>query len=216
MKLTKELPFTHPSYAHEKGLPSDNQRLEFLGDAILDFILSDILYQEFPEENEGFLSKSRSGLVSREHLARKSRQIGLERQMLLGVGEDKSGGRENSRLLADTFEAYIAYIYLKKGLRTCRKMIRRLYDEEINRPHLLLLAGEDHKSALQERLQATMQTTPVYSTRPVDSDDHTKGFLSEVKVKGEILASGRGNSKKEAEQDAARNAIQCQEEKPHG
>jgi len=205
------LPFIHRSFANEQGLDADNQRLEYLGDAILSFIISEHLYEAFPDRDEGFLSKARAALVSRGHLASKARLLKLDQELRLGVGEEKAGGRTKDSLLADTFEAYIAYLYLEKGLRKCRKRVMKLFTDDMKPAALQKSLSRDYKTALQEFLQGRGLPSPTYRILESQGPAHKVTFVTEVRAGEEILSRGKGGSKKEAEQDAARQALAAME-----
>lgn len=200
---------THKSRAAEdpSGGVIDNESLEFLGDAVLGFVIADVLYREFPEFTEGPKSKAKGTLVSTATLAVISRDLGLGDDLLLGRGEAKTGGRSKPALLADVLEAVIAAIYLDGGLAPARAFIERAW-----RPHLdTVRSGGDHpgdpKSALQERLQATSRSLPSYRVAVESGPDHDKRFLVNCAVDGVVISTGSGRTKKEAEQEAARLAL---------
>ena len=199
---------THKSKAHEDatGGVFDNESLEFLGDAVLGFVVADLLYREFPHFDEGQKSKAKAALVSTTALAELAQKIGLGAYLLLGRGEEKTGGRQKQALLADGCEAVIAAIYLDGGIDAARDFILQELAEEIEHvrsPDFL----RDFKSALQERLQALGLGLPEYRIAGEAGPDHRKQFSIEVVCKGEVLASSEGRTKKEAEQAAARQAL---------
>jgi ribonuclease-3 len=199
---------THKSKAHEDatGGVVDNESLEFLGDAVLGFVVADLLYREFPHFDEGQKSKAKAALVSTTALAELAQKIGLGAYLLLGRGEEKTGGRQKQALLADGCEAVIAAIYLDGGIDAARDFILQELAEEIEHvrsPDFL----RDFKSALQERLQASGRPLPDYEVTAEQGPDHDKRFHVTVRVQGEVLASSEGRTKKEAEQDAARLAL---------
>jgi len=200
---------THKSKAHEDatGGVFDNESLEFLGDAVLGFVVADLLYREFPHFDEGQKSKAKAALVSTTALAELGQKIGLGAYLLLGRGEEKTGGRQKQALLADGCEAVIAAIYLDGGIDAARDCILQELAEEIEHvrsPDFL----RDFKSALQERLQASGRPLPDYEVTAELGPDHDKRFHVTVRVQGEVLASSEGRTKKEAEQAAARQALQ--------
>jgi len=205
--------FIHPSYAHEHGIKADYQRMEFLGDAILNFLVALKLYETFPEDGEGYLSKCRAHLVSKKHLSQKARMLNLDKEILLGAGERKLGGSENERILADTYESYLAHIYLKKGLRRCKILVNKHFNGDFDPSFIQGLFSEDHKSQLQERVQGFGFSTPSYRILEEKGPSHEKVFLTEVCVNDEIKATGEGSSKKEAEQRAAKRALEMVEER---
>ena len=199
---------THKSKAHEDatGGVVDNESLEFLGDAVLGFVVADLLYREFPHFDEGQKSKAKAALVSTTALAELGQKIGLGAYLLLGRGEEKTGGRQKQALLADGCEAVIAAIYLDGGIDAARDCILQELAEEIEHvrsPDFL----RDFKSALQERLQASGRPLPDYEVTAEQGPDHDKRFQVTVRVQGEVLASSEGRTKKEAEQAAARQAL---------
>lgn len=204
--MDKNLPFIHPSYANEKNLKEDNQRLEFLGDSLLGFIVSEYLYENFKEEREGFLSHLKSHLVSTETLASFAKILELDKKLFLSNGEEKNGGREKQRILADTFEAYIAYIYIKKGIKKAKKILGELLDSAIKEKKELLFKL-DPKSYLQQLCQRKNFPLPEYRAGEPIGPAHSPTFFVEVLVDGKVLGKGEGASKKEAEQKAAEEAI---------
>ena len=203
-----EKSLVHRSYLNEnQGIESDsNERLEYLGDAVLGFIVAEKLYKDFPDYDEGRMTRLRSVLVRRETLARISRSINLGEYLFLGKGEDTSGGRNKSANLACALEAVIAAVYLDQGIVKTRKMIFRLLEEEwqkaIKKP-----ATIDYKSKLQELIQSREQKIPSYQVTGTSGPDHIKTFDVEVRLGNEVLGSGSGKSKKEAETEAARMAL---------
>jgi ribonuclease-3 len=200
---------THKSRAAEdpSGGVIDNESLEFLGDAVLGFVVADLLYREFPEFAEGPKSKAKASLVSTATLAAISRDLGLGGDLLLGRGEAKTGGRSKPALLADVLEAIIAAIYLDGGIEAARAFIERVWRPLVAGARESGAFGADHKSTLQERLQAAGRPLPVYRIALESGPDHAKRFGVDVMVDGQVLASGAGRTKKEAEQDAAKQAL---------
>jgi ribonuclease-3 len=198
---------THRSYINEHPESiEDNERLEFLGDAILDFMVGEWLYHRFPEMPEGDLTRMRSALVHTEQLAEFARQLDLGRGLRLGRGEVISGGRTRDALLCDEFEALIGALYLDAGLKSVEKFVYPLLEsaaEDIIRNH----KTEDPKSMLQEWAQAQGYETPAYITCSVDGPDHSREFEVKVLVNGNITATGRGRSKQSAEKSAARELL---------
>jgi len=192
---------THSSYANEAGELEDNERLEFLGDAVLDLALADILYREFPERDEGELSKIRAVVVSRPVLAEVASRLELGEYLLLGKGEEQAGGRERPSNLAAALEALIGAVFLVHGYRESRRLIERLLGEEIARYAAQRVS--DYKSLLQELGQRRYGTIPSYSVVGAEGPEHKKVFTVSVELGGE-RAVGRGRSKKEAEQAAAK------------
>jgi ribonuclease III len=201
---------THTSRANEdvSGGVIDNESLEFLGDAVLGFVIADLLYREFPEFNEGQKSKIKAALVSTTTLARQAERLMLGEHLLLGRGEEKTGGRRKQALLADGYEALLAAIYLDGGVEQARAFIVREFTPLVEEVREHGLVGHDHKSALQEYLQSRDESLPEYRIAGTIGPDHRKLFQVEVVVRGKALASATGASKKEAEQEAARLALQ--------
>jgi ribonuclease-3 len=200
---------THKSRAAEdiSGGVTDNESLEFLGDAVLGLVIADALFRQFPDYDEGQKSKVKASVVSTPSLARHAEQLRLGEHLILGRGEEKTGGRFKQALLADTYEALIAAIYLDGGLEAASAFIRReLQDglEEARRPGF---HGQDYKSALQERLQSLGHGLPEYRVTGETGPDHRKLFHVAVVVGGETLGAASGRAKKEAEQEAARLAL---------
>jgi ribonuclease-3 len=202
---------THTSRANEdvSGGVTDNESLEFLGDAVLGFVVADLLFREFPGSNEGLKSKIKAALVSTATLARQAEQLGLGEHLLLGRGEERSGGRRKQALLADGYEALIAAIYLDGGVEAARAFIAREFAPRIADARQHGMAGYDHKSALQEYLQGhdPPLALPEYRLANAVGPDHRKVFEVEVIVGGARVAGATGPSKKEAEQEAARLAM---------
>jgi ribonuclease-3 len=204
-----EQAMTHTSRANEDAASGavDNESLEFLGDAVLGFVVADLLFREFPEFSEGQKSKAKASLVSTATLARQAERLGLGEYLLLGRGEEKTGGRHKQALLADSYEALIAAIYLDGGIDQARRFLERELTPLVDEVRRGGPVVHDHKSALQEHLQAIDQALPEYRLTGTTGPDHQKVFEVEVIVQGAALAAGRGQSKKEAEQDAARLAL---------
>jgi ribonuclease-3 len=204
---------THRSKAHEdpSGGITDNESLEFLGDSVLGLVVADALFHAFPGFTEGQKSKVKADLVSTASLAELADRLGLGEHMILGRGEEKTGGRRKQALLADTYEALIAAIYLDGGLEPARQFLRRELAAGIDEARRPDYFGRDHKSRLQERLQALGRPLPSYRVAGEAGPDHRKLFLIEVVVGNEIIARGSGRTKKEAEQEAARLAIETLE-----
>jgi ribonuclease III len=198
---------THRSYLNEHSEAlEDNERLEFLGDAVLDFIVGAWLYNRCPEMPEGDLTRLRSALVYTEQLAEFGRRIGLHKAMRLGRGEAAAGGRERSALLCDTFEAIIGAIYLDSGIDSVRKFIIPLLDEAAD-DALINHRTEDPKSLFQEWAQAQGYSTPQYVTRGATGPDHSKQFEVDVVTNEQVYGSGMGHSKQIAAKSAALDAL---------
>lgn len=198
---------THRSYLNEHSEAlEDNERLEFLGDAVLDFVVGAWLYNRYPEMPEGDLTRMRSALVYTEQLAVFGRMIDLGGAMRLGRGEAQAGGRERSALLCDTFEAVIGALYLDSGIDAVLRFVSPLLDEASDEI-LALRKTEDPKSMFQEWAQSEGYAAPQYITRSAIGPDHSKVFVVDALVNGEVLGNGTGNSKQSAAKAAARNAL---------
>ena len=199
---------THKSYSHEaKDLEvRHNETFEFLGDSVLGFVIGDLLFRNFPQLDEGALSKMKAFLVSASSLAKKARHFGMGDALLLGVGEEKTGGRKKDSLLANMFEAIIAAIYLDGGIDAARQLIERTFSEDIHAIDEQDLLFQDYKTALQELAQGKGFPLPEYSVVEEVGPDHDKTFIVEVRV-GSLVTRGEGSSKKEAQQQAARHAL---------
>jgi len=200
---------THPSLAYESQRPHfDNQRLEFLGDAVLQLIVTEVLYKLFPDAPEGNLTKLRSRVVSRRALARFAMMIHLGDYVLLGKGEEATGGRRRLSTLADAFESLIGAIYLDSGQEAAKALIMKLFESEIDG----MVTSPDErnpKGELQECLQAIHPIAPIYRIVSESGPDHRRVFQAEVVWQDKLLASGKGKSKKEAEARAAAEALRA-------
>jgi ribonuclease-3 len=208
---SSSVPELKSSGAEEPGassLPMDNERLEFLGDAVLELLTSEYLLASFPEWSEGQLSKSRARIVNASSLEAAARRLRLGEHLRLGRGEEKTGGREKPTILADAFEAVVAAVYLDAGLGSTREILRRLLFEQALEERGERISESDRKSALQEFLQGRGRPPAEYRLAGESGPDHQKVFLIEVWVNGEYMATGEGSSKKEAEQRAARTALE--------
>jgi ribonuclease III len=188
--------------------PRDNERLEFLGDAVLELLASEHLLVAFPEWSEGQLSKSRARIVNAGSLEAAARRLRLGEHLRLGRGEEKTGGREKQTLLADAFEAVVAAVYLDGGLGATREVLRRVLFEQALEERGERISESDRKSALQELLQGQGRAPAEYRLAGESGPDHQKIFQIEVWIDGECMATGEGSTKKEAEQRAARSALQ--------
>ena len=199
---------THKSRAAEdaSGGVADNESLEFLGDAVLGLVVADALFRQFPTYTEGQKSKVKAAVVSTQSLARHAEQIQLGDHLILGRGEEKTGGRFKQALLADAYEALIAAIYLDGGLEAAATFLKRELKDSIDAGSAQTIV-RDYKSTLQERLQALGRPLPEYRVSGETGPDHRKVFNVEVVVDGEVLGSALGRAKKEAEQEAARMAL---------
>jgi len=201
---------THKSRAAEdvSGGVADNESLEFLGDAVLGLVVADVLFRQYPNYNEGQKSKIKASVVSTQALARQAEDMQLGEHLILGRGEEKTGGRFKQALLADAYEALIAAIYLDGGLEAAETFLRRELKTAIDAGTERNFVGQDYKSALQERVQALGRPLPEYRIAGEEGPDHRKIFSIEVVVGGEVLGSASGKAKKEAEQEAARLALE--------
>src|SRR5918996_6174124 len=200
---------THKSRAAEdaSGGVIDNESLEFLGDAVLGLVVADTLFHQYPDYTEGQKSKIKAAVVSTQSLARHAERLGLGEHLILGRGEEKTGGRFKAALLADAYEALIAAIYLDGGIEAATTFLRRELSDAIEAGQQPGFHGQDFKSALQERLQSLGRPLPEYRVVNEEGPDHRKVFHVDVVAAGETLASAHGKAKKEAEQEAARIAL---------
>lgn len=204
-----EQALVHSSYINENPgtAAGNNETLEFLGDAVLGFYVAEKLYRDYPDADEGEMTRRRAALVSRETLARVAKGLRLGDFLYLGKGEESSGGREKRPNLAGALEAVIAAVYLDRGGRVARSFTLRILAKELKR------IGQqekviDYKSQLQELVQSRHQTTPGYRLVSARGPDHARTFTVEVMLKGKVLGRGTGKSKKEAETRAARYALE--------
>jgi ribonuclease III len=199
---------THRSYAVEHGMgASDNERLEFLGDAALELVVSHLLFVRHGDMcREGELTRMRSFFVNESQLAAQAFRLGLGRYLLLGRGEDRSGGREKPSILSDAFEAVVGAIYLDSRIEEVFSFIERCFGDLLDQA-LEIGLNQDYKSKLQELTQGRFRTVPVYEIEKVSGPDHQRTFEVIINFNGQVLQRGSGRSKKEAEQDAARKAL---------
>ena len=204
-----EQALVHSSYINENPdfAPTSNERLEFLGDAVLGLVVAEKLYQDLPSFTEGEMTKLRAALVRRDTLARAARAISLGDYLYLGKGEEASGGRRKPVNLAGALEAVIAAIFLDQGSATAKNFILRLFNKELQKV-VSQGAGVDYKSQLQELIQAREQQTPAYYVIEAKGPDHDRRFTVEVRAGDTVLGRGSGKSKKEAETEAARSALE--------
>jgi ribonuclease III len=202
-----ETAMTHTSWLNEAGQPdrSDNERLEFLGDAVLDLAVSDLLMRRFPDRREGDLSRARAALVSESGLALVAAAIDLGRFILLGKGEERTGGRSRPSILANALEALMGAIYIDAGFDAVAAVAARLFEDRI--VDVDSHARLDYKSRLLERAQALWQTAPLYEVVAEDGPDHDKRFEVALSIGGRPFGRAIGRSKKEAEQGAAAAAL---------
>ena len=206
-KTLLETALTHRSYLNEhKGIPEHNERIEFLGDAVLELIVSDFLYKTYSDRPEGELTSFRSALVKTDSLAQAAKELEIGKYIRLSKGEEDSGGREKDYLLANAFEAVLGAIYLDKGYDTCKDFINRV---------LLPKIGEiveyrldiDSKTKIQELAQSVYKTTPTYEVIKEEGPDHSKIFTVAVKLDDKVIGQGQGASKQKAEEQAASEGI---------
>jgi len=209
-----EAALTHKSWINERhdAGRTDNERLEFLGDAVLALVVSDLLMRTFPDRSEGELSKTRAAIVSEAGLAKAAQVIGLGDWVFLGRGEDQAGGRHKPSILADALEALIGAIYLDGGLAAAHRVTERLFGVALRDAETT--ARLDFKSRLQERSQALLQATPQYMVVGQEGPDHDKTFSVAILLSGREYGRATGKSKKEAEQSAAALALLALENTP--
>jgi ribonuclease III len=201
------LALTHPSVAHESGVASEhNQRLEFLGDSVLELVLSQKLFEKFPAFDEGMLTKARAKLVNRSTLAEHARALDLGAHLILSRGEETSGGRGRASALADTFESLLGAIFLDGGFDAAREFILREFEKDFGELSNLSEI-ENPKGELQELLQSRSPNAPQYQMISADGPDHDRNFVCAVLHDDVELARGCGKNKKAAESDAARAAL---------
>ena len=201
----------HRSFAYEnQNVAADNETLEFLGDSVLGLTISHLLIEVFPDFDEGELSRLRSSIVNERELAQIAATVDLGDFLLLGKGEELSGGRQKSSLLANALEALLAAVYLDGGLDAAVEAVQKIfhgYLEHREEDYLLKALDKDHKTQLQEITQAKLKLTPIYLLEGEKGPDHDKTFFMRVAIADRVLAHGFGRSKKEAQQEAARRAI---------
>jgi len=198
---------THSSYVNERPSQpiSDNERLEFLGDAVLGLVIADELFHRYPTAREGALTAMRAAIVRTDSLAQASMRIDLGAHLFLGRGEEASGGRQRAANLCAAFEAVVGALYLDQGLEQARALLLRVLGDAIQ--SLAATGPRDAKSLLQEQVQARLHLTPAYRTVAETGPDHAKEFVVEVWVGGRVLGRGVGPSKQAAEQAAAQSAL---------
>lgn len=205
--LTQAL--THKSFKNENSeTDADNEKLEFLGDAVLDLAMSQFLMDQFPLDDEGALSKKRASLVNEESLSQLALEISLDKNLRLGKGELRTGGLTKPRLLASSFEAVIGALFLDGGFEVAAQVIRRLFQSKISEIAHTPDFAADFKTRLQEKAQEMYRVTPKYQVDAETGPDHDKKFEISVWLNESQIASGEGRSKKAAEQEAARVALE--------
>jgi len=194
---------THVSFQRNK-IGSHNEVLEFLGDAVLDLAISDLLMRRFPDKSEGDLSRMRAGLVNSSVLADKATDLKLGSLLFLGKGEERSGGREKPSILAGAFEALLGAVYQDGGYEPARRLVQRFFGSDVQ---VKQLGQQDYKTRLQEISQMLFRQPPVYRLISESGPDHEKRFVTEIAVGGKVLGRGEGRSKKQSEQEAAMRAL---------
>lgn len=202
-----DLALTHRSYAYEHGGLPTNERLEFLGDSVLGLVVTETLYRSHPEVPEGQLAKYRASVVNARALADVARALDIGSCLLLGRGEESTGGRNKSSILADTLEALIGAVYLEHGIDTAEQVVKALFDPLIGRA-ADLGAGLDWKTSLQELAAELALGAPEYRVEE-SGPDHAKRFVARASLAGVVYPEGQGGSKKEAEQNAAEEAYRA-------
>lgn len=202
------LALTHSSYANENKNKkiSSNERLEFLGDAILNITISEKIYKEFPELAEGDLTKTRASIVCEQALMKCSNNLKVGKYLLLGKGEEQTGGRTRMSILSDAFEALLGAIYIDGGMENVKNFIYKQMDGIINDAAKGII-NIDYKTQLQENIQKSGETRIIYEIVDEKGPDHNKIFVSQIKVADKVIGVGEGKSKKEAEQNAAKAAL---------
>lgn len=201
------LALTHRSYAFEQPEPAaHNERLEFLGDAILELVVTDMIFRTYPDLPEGDMARLRASVVNTQALAGVARSVGLGKHILLGKGEESSGGRDKASLLANTFEAVVGAVYLERGIDAVRAALEPIFEERLRQSYE---TGDryDAKTALQEVVVRQTGGSPLYRVAS-SGPDHDKRFTADVYIEDEPMGTGIGRSKKEAEYNAAREALE--------
>jgi ribonuclease-3 len=201
------LALTHSSYANEQGCEGNNERLEFLGDAVLELCISEEAYKRYPLVPEGHLTRIRSNLVKEKSLASIARGLGLDRYLLLGRGEDLQGGRERDSLLSDVFEAVIGAVFLDSGFENAKRVVAGIFSDRWPE-NTVMREAKDYKSRLQEETQRLFQARPVYVLTGTEGPEHEKVFEVRVTLPDESGFEASGTSVKKAEQNAARKALE--------
>jgi ribonuclease-3 len=205
-----DIALTHPSAAI--GTDAHYERLEFLGDAVLDLAIADLLMRQFPNAKEGTLSKLRASIVNARTLALKAQALQIGEMLRLGKGEEKNGGREKVSILAAAFEALIGAIYTDGGIAHAQRVVEFLFTGDIGGP----AAERDYKTELQELAYRRFRAQPVYELVAAEGPDHAKRFTTRIRIAGRELGSGAGGSKKQSEQAAAREALDLLEQELRG
>lgn len=201
------LAFSHRSYVNEKGLSDNNEKLEFLGDSILGFVITEYLYKNYPDYAEGELARIKSFVISENTLSKVAKRIELNKLILIGKGEENSGGRNKKTIISDAFEAFLGSYYLDSNFNRVKELIIKLFKNEIS----LVVDNKhekDYKTLLQEYAQKKYKICPKYKLKNKIGPEHNTTFFMDVLLDGKILGSGSGKSKKDAEKVAAKNAYQ--------
>ena len=202
-KALLELALTHSSFSNENNLRQNNQRLEFLGDAVLELLVSEHLFNIRPQMSEGDMTRMRASIVREGSLCDMAKNIGLGERILLGNGEETSGGRERGSILSDAFEALIGAVFVERGLEGTREIIAPLVEGAIKASP----KSPDYKTHLQELYQEKYKNTVSYNIVSEEGPDHDKLFISQALHGGKVIGLGRGKTKKDAEQQAALEAL---------
>lgn len=202
---------THRSYSN-----AHNERMEFLGDSVLNCAVSRLLYDTYPDFQEGDLSRLRSNLVNQQTLYKFASRLNLKAELRIGEGERKSGGQDRPSLLADAFEALLGAVFLDGGFEAAKQVVERLYVPYLDSIDIKVL-GKDHKTLLQEYLQARKAKLPVYRISAVEGEAHAQTFCVECEIAPfGIVSTGKGKSRREAEQAAAQSAFSLLKQETHG
>jgi len=202
-----EVALSHSSFSKENNKAENNEKLEFLGDAILDFVLSDLLMKIYSADTEGNLSRKRASIVNEERLAELAKDRGFADLILLGKSEQRNGLAHNPRILSSAFEAVVGAIYKDSGFEAVYAWIEKVFDELLHQAFELHDFEKDYKTRFQEIIQEKYKVTPIYKVLSHEGPDHQKVYRMEVSVKGEVWATGQGQSKKAAAQSAAEEAM---------
>ena len=203
-KTLLELALTHSSYANENRLKKNNERFEFLGDSVLGFVTAEYLFSEYKNRPEGEMTKLRAAVVCEKSLFKFADQIELGKYIMLGKGEEQTGGRNRPSVVSDAFEAVVAAIYLDGGMDAAKEYILKFIKDAVKKE----VGFKDNKSLLQEKIQRDKNNVLVYEEVGEEGPDHDKTFVFQVKLNGEVVGLGKGKSKKEAEQNAAGIALE--------
>ncbi len=199
------LALSHRSYSNEKKIRENNEKLEFLGDSILGFVITEYLYLHYPQFNEGVLAKIKSFVISEDSLSKIAKDINFNAYILIGKGEEASGGREKKTIISDAFEAFLGSYYLDSNFQKVKQLIIRLFKDDIE----LVVEDKhekDYKTLLQELAQKKYKVCPTYRLKGKKGPEHNRIFFMEVIINNEIYGIGEGQSKKNAEKLAAKNA----------